>query len=478
MNFADPATWLHVYYLSEWVIRLVMLVVVPFRRTPEAARGWLLFIFVIPWVGLLAYLAIGRPRLPRSRMQRRVRGHNALAPTIKRLRAQPNVLHPEVAPDLRPAVRLAQNLGNMPILGGNDAELLPDYAGVFARLVADIDAAKNHVHLEFYIYFDDAVTRAVTEALARAARRGVACRVLVDALGSHHGLKELLAKLRAEGVHAHEMLKINLVQFWRSRLDLRNHRKIAVIDGRVAYTGSQNLVDPHFKPSVVYEEMMVRLTGPVVLELQYLFAGDWHAETEEALDGPDIFPDPAVTGAVAAQVLPSGPGYPTENNQRIFVALIHGARERVVVTTPYLIPDEALFQALQTAVLRGVQVHLVLSKGHEQWLVYLAQNSYYEELLEVGAVIHLYREKFLHAKHLTVDDEVALVGSSNMDVRSFRLNAEVSVLFYDKGVVARLRAEQERYFRGSDVLTAAGWQKRPFGRKVVENIARLFNSLL
>jgi cardiolipin synthase len=478
MSLTDPILWEHLYVLSGWVIRVVMLMVVPFRRTPDAARGWLLFIFVLPWIGLLTYLAIGRPRLPRSRMERSVRGHNALAPTIKRLRAHPNVLHPAVGPELQPAVRLAQNLGNMPILGGNDAELLPDYDGVFARLIADIDASRQHVHLLFYIYFDDRVTRPVTEALERAVRRGVACRVLVDALGSCHGMRKLLARLRAAGVQAHEMLKINLVQFWRSRLDLRNHRKIAVIDGRVAYTGSQNLVDAHFKPSVVYEELVVRVTGPLVLELQYLFAADWHAETEETLDGPEVFPEPAVTGAVAAQVLPSGPGFPTENNQRFVVALIHGARERVVVTTPYLIPDVALFQALQTAVLRGVEVHLVMSKRHEQWIVYLAQNSYYEELLEAGVTIHLYREKFLHAKHLSIDGEVALIGTSNMDLRSFRLNAEVMVAFCDRGVVARLRAEQERYIRGSETLTAAAWRKRPFARKVVENVARLFDSLL
>jgi cardiolipin synthase len=160
------------------------------------------------------------------------------------------------------------------------------------------------------------------------------------------------------------------------------------------------------------------------------------------------------------------------------VALVHGARERVVLTTPYFIPDEALLQALQTAVLRGVEVHLVVSRLADQLLVSLAQKSYYAELLRAGIRIHRYREKFLHAKHLSIDGEVTLVGSSNMDIRSFVLNAEVSVVFFDRGVTARLRAEQERYFAASDLLSAEGWDNRRLAAKVCENLARLMSPLL
>jgi cardiolipin synthase len=478
MWWTDPHVWAYIYYASEWVIRLVMLAVVPFRRSPDAARGWLLFIFFLPWPGLIVYLIIGWPRLPRARRERRAHIHAALSETRKRLRGRSDVLRPVVPPDLQPAVRLADNLGNLPILGGNAVELLPDYAGVFERLVADIDAAQRHVHLLYYIYAADAATRPITEALARAVRRGVVCRVLVDSRGSHAWLRKLLPALRAAGVQAHEMLPVTWLRPWRTRPDLRNHRKIVVIDGEIAYTGSQNLVAADFKPGIVYEELVARVVGPVALTLQYVFAADWHVETAEFLSGDEIFPAATPAGSVAAQVLPSGPGYPTENNQRLFVALIHGARERVVITTPYFIPDDALFQALQTAVLRGVQVHLILSKQHEQWLVYLAQRSYYEEMLEAGVTIHLYREHFLHAKHLTVDHEIALVGSSNMDIRSFRLNAEVSVLFYDEGVNARLREQEERYVRGSETLKREEWVRRNFGRKVVENVGRLMSPLL
>src|SRR5262249_47963424 len=200
------------------------------------------------------------------------------------------------------------------------------------------------------------------------------------------------------------------------------------------YTGSQNLVSAEFKNGLAYEDLMVRVTGPVALELQYIFAADWFLETNEVLDGESEFPCPEIAGGVPAQALASGPAFPTQNNQRLFVALVHGARERVVLTTPYFIPDEPLLQAMQTAAVRGVGVHLVVSEVGDHPIVSLAQKSYYEELLDAGVQVHLYRKNFLHAKHLSVDRAVAVIGTSNLDVRSFALNAEVMLLIYDPGV--------------------------------------------
>jgi cardiolipin synthase len=274
------------------------------------------------------------------------------------------------------------------------------------------------------------------------------------------------------------MLPVSLWPWRKARLDLRNHRKIAVIDGRIGYTGSQNLVDAEFKQGLAYEDLMVRVTGPVVLELQYVFAADWFLETNEVLDSEDEFPGPEIAGSVPAQLLPSGPAFPTQNNQRLFVALVHGARKQVVLTTPYFIPDEPLLQAMQTASLRGVNVHLVVSEKGDSRTVTLAQESYFEELLEARVKIHLYRKNFLHAKHLSIDDAVAVIGSSNLDIRSFALNAEVMLVIYDSNVTAQLAAEQERYYANSCLLTLATWEQRSFGAKVVQNLARLLSPLL
>ena len=280
------------------------------------------------------------------------------------------------------------------------------------------------------------------------------------------------------GIQAHPMLPVGIFRRQTARFDLRNHRKIAIIDGRVGYTGSQNIVNADFKHGLTFEEMMVRVTGPIVLELQSVFLTDWYLESAELLDSADVGPAPVLTGEVAMQVLPSGPVFPRENNQRMFLTLVHGARKRVVITTPYFVPDEPLLEALQTAVLRGVQVHLVVNKVADQVLVSLAQRSYYQELLDSGVKLHLYHERFLHAKHMSIDGDIALIGSSNMDIRSFQLNNEISLLLYDSGVVDRLALEQERYFAGSVLLTKEEWDRRSQASRLLENLARLMSPLL
>ena len=294
------------------------------------------------------------------------------------------MFHPAQDPAIAPGIHLAERLGDMPILGGNSVEVLSDYDGILDRLVADIDAARAHVHLLFYIIADDAVAGRVIAALERAAARGVACRVLADALGSR-GVRfddACCPGCTPRGSKPSETMRVAFFRQRGARMDLRNHRKIAVIDGRIGYTGSLNLVDPNFKPGLTYEELMVRATGPVVLELQAIFAQDWYLETGQPLETGTPFPDPEVTGAVPAQVLPSSPLFARPNNQRLIVALVNAARQRAVITTPYFIPDEALLQALTTAVLRGVDVRLVVPAQDDQLLVSNAQKSYYGELLQ------------------------------------------------------------------------------------------------
>jgi cardiolipin synthase len=318
----------------------------------------------------------------------------------------------------------------------------------------------------------------VIAALGRAVERGVACRVLVDSLGSRSTLPILIPKLTALGVDVREMLPVGLFRLKRARLDLRNHRKIAIVDGRVALTGSQNLVASDFVAGITYEELVLRLTGPAVLELQYIFAADWFLETNEVLESVDVFPDPEITGSIPIQALASGPDFPTQNNQRFIVALIHAARKQIKITTPYFIPDEPMLQALQTAVLRGVDVHLVFSEIWYQVLVSWAQRSYYEELLEAGVKVHLYQKSFLHAKFLTIDDSIGLVGTSNMDIRSFVLNAEHILVIHDPDMTSQLKAEQRRYIANCRSLDLQQWRQRPFRIKLAEHLARLMSPLL
>jgi cardiolipin synthase len=474
----DSGFWLNVFIAAEWAARLAMVVIVPFRRSPEAAKGWLLLIFFEPVAGILLYLLIGRPSLPAWRIERIGEFRELGRPTYERLARDPNIFHPEVEPEKEHCVRLAENLGRFPILGGNDAGILADYDGTIDRLVADIDAAHDHVHLLYYIFGDDPTSARVIDALARAVERGLVCRVLADSLGSRPVFAKLAVRMRKRGILADETLRVGFFRRKTGRIDLRNHRKIAVIDGEVAYVGSQNLIASTFKPGLDYEELNVRLIGPIALPLQAVFAEDWYLETGEFLGDARYFPDPRIAGRVPAQALPSGPGYARENNQRLIVSLVHAANRRIVITMPYLIPDEALLQALQTAVLRGVEVILVVPEQMDQLLVCLAQRSYYEDMLDDGIRICCYGKRFLHAKHVSIDGEIAWIGSSNLDIRSFALNAEIVVLLYDRGVTARLALEQDRYMRDGVFLEAATWSKRPLRRKVAENLARLMGPLL
>ncbi|MBN2580046.1 MAG: cardiolipin synthase [Pirellulales bacterium] len=467
------------YYLSEWAVRVVMLFVIPRRRHPSAAMAWLLVIFFLPWPGLALYWLIGSNRLPRRRIMQHTRMLDRLRAASQRLEKYPNIGRPELGSRAMEAVKLAEHLGYMPILGGNDVELIAETETFIDRLTADIDAARSHVHLLFYIFVGDGTGQRVIDALTRAVHRGVKCRVLVDGVGSRQLLKRWGKKIRAEGIELHEALPVGIFRRRMARLDLRNHRKLAVIDGRIGYTGSQNIVDAGYgHKDLAWHDLMLRLRGPILLELQEMFVTDWHFETDEVLDDETIFPDPEPAGAIAVQTLPSGPNYPTENYQRMVVAAIHAAERRVTITTPYFVPDDPFLQALETAVLRGVEVELVMPRKLDQRLVAAASRSYWDDLLEMGVKLYLYDKGLLHAKTMCVDESIAFIGSSNFDIRSFALNFEINLLFYGREVAAQLRRQQDLYLRDSFQLTADRWAQRPTSKMLFQNIARLLSPLL
>ena len=463
------------YLICEWAIRIGMLFFVPFRRTPQAAQSWLLLIFFLPIPGALLYAAIGRPRFPAWRKQRFL----ALRPFFADISQA--LVDAGAVPDAPgPAEALADTLGFLPATAGNTVEFLDDYDATVDRLVADIDSARHHVRILVYIFADDSTGRKLIDALVRAAARGVACHVMIDAFGSHHWSRRVMALLTAAGVEARLVLPFRLLHR-RTRNDMRNHRKLFIVDGVIGYAGSQNIVDRSFKPGIVNRELVARLTGPVVTEMNAVFVGDWYLETERMIpsveNGPVEICAPG-PGSGTAQLLPSGADYPLEGFETFLVWQIHRAEHRVIVTTPYLVPDEDLLGAMRTAVARGVAVDLIVSTVADQKLVSLAQRSYFEGLLDAGIRIHRFRDFLLHAKNVSIDGTLAVVGSSNVDLRSFQLNDEVSLLLCDAESVARLEAIQQGYIEGSDLLTADQWRARPKVQRVLESLARLVSPLL
>ena len=476
MNIADPIAF--AYLASEWTIRVLMLAIVTSRRSPEEARTWLLFALFLPIPTLFVYFIVGRPKAPRWRRRRFTEAQALLAHANRQIEHSHHCSGPEVSPNLVAAARFVESLSQFPVLGGNAIQFLADYGEAISRLVLDIDQATDHVHLATYTFADDATGDRVMLALLRAAKRGIDCRVLIDAVGSFASASAIEARLAAGGIEIVQALPVSIFRLRGVRADIRNHRKIAVIDGQTGYIGSQNMIDEIAASGLVNKELVLRVEGPIVLELQAVFATDWFLETGRALDRIDFFPHEQGKGDSTAQVLASGPEYPLAGAGPLIVALVHGAQQSVTLTTPYFIPDDALTQALKIAALRGVEVNLILSRASDSWLVGLAQRSYYSEFLKAGVVIHLYRKGLLHAKHISVDDEIVLIGSLNLDMRSFHLNAEASLACYDPQIAAELSAEQRRNLSASDPLCLPTWETRPYLAKLAQNTARLFSPLL
>ena len=468
-----------VLYIAEWIIRVTALFVVVRKRRPTAALAWLVVIYFQPWIGILFYLLIGRHRLPR----RRTRQYAQLVQRLGHLKRQfdqhPHVVHPELGPQCRAAITLAERFGSMPILDGNSVKLMSDTNEVIHQLTADIDNAKEHIHMVFFIFRSDRTGRRVANALKQAARRGVKCRLLLDAVGSRDTLQSMGHELRRAGVEVYDDLPVGFIRRRASRIDLRNHRKIAVIDGIIGYTGSQNIVDGNYgHKDLVWYDLTARLKGPVVQELQTVFWEDWSFRTNQLSDEQDIFPTPEPSGAVPAQILPSGPNYPIESYQRLVVAVLYSARERVVITTPYFVPDEPFLQAMQVIAQRDVEVNLILPAKTDHPLIDMAGQAYFEELLDAGVRIFTYQTGLLHAKTITVDDSIAFLGSSNFDIRSFSLNFEINLLLYGREATRGLFERQMEYLQDSQSVTLSDWQKRSSSRRMLQDVAKLFSPLL
>jgi len=468
-----------VLYITEWIVRLVALFVVVRKRRPSAALAWLVVIYFQPWIGIILYLLIGRHRLPSRRTKQYARLLERLEHLKKQFEGHPHAAHPELGPQCQEAIALAEHFGSMPILDGNSVTLISDTNEVINELISDINSARDHVHMLFFIFQNDDTGQRVADALKQAAQRGIKCRLLLDAVGSWRMLRFISHDMRKAGVEVKDDLPVGFLRRRASRIDLRNHRKIVVIDGKIGYTGSQNIVDDDYgHKDLIWRDLMARLSGPVVQELQTVFLEDWNFRTNKLLEEQDIFPPPILSGDVHAQVLPSGPNFPVENYQRLVVAVLYSARERVVITTPYFIPDEPFLQAMQVVAQRGVEINLIVPRKTDHPLVDMASHAYFEELLQAGVKIFAYEAGLLHAKTMSVDDSIVFIGSSNFDIRSFSLNFEVNLLLYGREATRGLRKHQMEYLRDSAGIDLLQWQKRSLLIRTMNDVAKLFSPLL
>ncbi|MFN0115166.1 MAG: cardiolipin synthase [Paracoccaceae bacterium] len=480
MNFGTVLTWIEIQLLVQAVV--IVRILLREDRDPAVRTAWILVVLSVPILGAVVYLTFGEARIARLARRRMSAAIEGLPKTPPGSAAGPRWT-PEVT--LAAAVARAEAVNGLLATAGNRVELLPDAPPAIDRLIADIDEAKRHVSLCFYIWLPDETGARIADAVVRAARRGVACRCLADGLGARHYIASPhWDRMGAAGARLAVAFPFRFASLraLRARIDIRNHRKIAIIDGEVAHTGSQNLADPEFRIKAAYApwvDIMVRVTGPSVWQMQYLFLCDWvthsgEGEAAELLDHPA--PAPAGDGGVA--VIGSGPELQPNAVTDIFQAVVAAARESVEITTPYYVPDQALHQAIVAAATRGVRVRMILPARNDSFIVAHASRSFYKSLLSGGVEIFEYQGGFLHAKALVADGRLAVVGSANMDRRSFDLNYENCLLTGDAGLAAALEVRRTAWLarcRAVGLDEVRGWSRV---RRIQNNLFVLFAPLL
>ncbi|TWU24633.1 cardiolipin synthase [Bythopirellula polymerisocia] len=473
--------------LAHLAVQVMLALRMVMRRRPVGETlSWVLIIFGFPVIGPALYVILGELKLGQHRV---LRSEKLLTPFRDWLAGLENRFEDDqlrLTTEHKQLAQLGQRAFGLPVLPGNQIELIDNWQAVFEHLISDIDTAQSTCHLEFYIWHLGGEANKVAEALIRASQRGVDCRVLLDAMGSRPFLRSPLAnEMREAGVHIQEALAGGLMRVAFVRLDIRLHRKIVVIDGKVAYTGSLNLVDPRYfkKDSGVgqWVDAMVRLQGPTVEPLAITFLSDWFVESSEQLEdlqnNGDASPQPKIAEA-AVQILPSGPGHTGGSIEQVLVTAVYAAQKELILTTPYFVPDDSLLMGLASAAERGVKVILIVPKKVDSRLVRYASQAFKGDLLKAGVRIANFGGGLLHTKSVTVDGEFSLFGSLNLDPRSLRVNFEISLAIYNREFTVQLRKLQQEYLDQSELMDLAAWENRPTRQRVAENFARLVGPLL
>ena len=453
------------------------------HREPASRIAWIVMIIALPGVGMVSYLLLGETNIGRRRVRRM---HEVLAslPNVSDAGIDGSALQAQIPERYAHLFRVGQSVNGFEPVAGNRGALLSDSNASVDSLVADIDAAKDHVHLIFYIWLPDTNGLKVVEALKRAAARGVTCRVMADGLGS----RIMIDSAHWKGMHENRVnvavaLPIGnlLLRPLRGRIDLRNHRKIVVIDDWITYCGSQNCADPEFRIKPKYApwvDAMVRFQGPIARQNQYLFVADWMALRDEDIRELLKRPLPPDQPGFAAQVIGTGPTIRNSAMPEVFETLMFAARHELFITTPYYVPDEAMQTALCASAYRGVETTVIFPARNDSFIVQAASRSYYADLLEAGVRIFEFKGGLLHTKSLTLDGEITLIGSANMDRRSFDLNYENNILLYDSTLTAEIRRRQDDYLAQSREVTAEMVGQWPITRKFWNNAIAMLGPIL
>lgn len=450
------------------------------HREPTSRLAWVIVIIVIPIVGTILYLLLGEARLSAPRKKR----GRTIDATLPRPPHELRVIEAIAESHYDAPFAIALAVNGLGPTSGNRASLLRDSNAAIDAMVADIDAAADHVHACFYIWLDDGSGLKIKDAMIRAATRGVTVRALADALGTHKLIRSAhWREMAAAGVQLRVALPVGnlLWTMIRGRVDLRNHRKLLITDGHIGWCGSQNAADPEFRVKPHYApwvDVMTRWQGPVVRDWQFLFVSDWMGEHGEDLSAMLELARPKSEGEIVAQVIGTGPTLTYSAMTACFIELIHSARDELVITTPYFVPDDPLLYALLSAARRGVKTVLILPARNDSRIVAAASRSHYADLLKAGVELYEYHCGLLHAKTMIVDGKVGLVGSANLDRRSFELNFENNILFADETLASEIRARQNEWLADSNRVTPEQVAATTIITRLWQNTLAMFGPLL
>jgi len=452
------------------------------RSSRGTALAWLLLVILVPAIGALGYLLIGERRLGRTWMRRAIKQQPQIMRWARAIPSTDVVAPSTLSSGAESISRLAAGLAGLPLMAGHRLRLLVDSESIMRTLIADIHTARHSVHLEFYIWHAGGFVDDLVTALVEAAGRGVACRALMDSLGSRAFFRsESVARLRTAGVDVIEVLPVNALRALFVRLDLRDHRKIAVIDRGVAYTGSMNIADPRFfkQDAGVGEwvDAMVRIEGPAAWALEAVSLSLTTLQTGGDFAPPEP-PILSLTDNSRVQIFPSGPHGSTRHIEALLLTAIYSARREIVLTTPYFVPSESMLTALRSAAVRGVSVILIVPEKVDSRLVRYASDAYNDDMLAAGITILHFRDGLLHTKSMVIDEQITIFGTVNLDLRSFELNFEVSLIAYDQRFSSEVRELQRQYESRSHALELDQWRARPRWRRLLENAIQVMSPLL
>ncbi|WP_241644964.1 cardiolipin synthase [Rosenbergiella metrosideri] len=476
-----------VILFSYWLlIATVTIRILIKRRTVSSSMVWLLIIFFLPLLGVIAYIAFGELYLGRRRAERARSMWPATAQWLLDLKSCQHIFATHTSDVASSLFNLCENRQGIPGVKGNQLQLLTSAQDVMTALIRDINLAHHRIEMVFYIWQPGGKSDHVANALISAARRGVTCRVLLDCAGSRQFFKSAWPeRMRHAGIEVVQALPVNVFRFFLRRLDLRQHRKIVLIDNAIAYTGSMNMVDPRFFKQDAgvgqWVDLMARMEGPVATTLGIVYSCDWEIETGERVLPPlperVSMPFEQSSGHTI-HVIASGPGFPEDLIHQALLTAIYASRESLIMTTPYFVPSDDLLHAICTAALRGVDVSLIVPRKNDSLLVGWASRAFFSELLDAGVKIYLFEEDLLHTKSVLIDGELSLIGTVNLDMRSLWLNFEITLVIDDADFGNDLDCVQRDYIARSSLLSKEQWLHRAYWKRIVERLFYFLSPLL